>query len=512
MWQKLIDQVDSLVDGITMYRLLLYYLLGLLIAAIGLSAVGDINYNAIYIAVSAGILVAACWIINKVLAYLFDAPVNPESSILTGLILALIISPDFSNKLNFLFLLAAAGLAMGSKYVLTYREKHLFNPAAVAIVLTALGPHQEASWWVGTAALLPFVIIGGVLVMRKVRREHMVIAFWVATTVTTAAFSIVDKTNILTSLREMVLSSAMFYLGFVMLTEPYTSPTVRKWQLWYAAIVGVILAPQFHIGHYYSSPEVALIAGNIFAFIVSPKTKLFPRLREKVEVANDTADFVFVPDRPFTYKPGQYMEFTLPHTGTDNRGSRRYFTIASSPTEKELRIGVKFYDKGSSFKEAMLALDQNSAIVAAQLSGDFVMPDDQSKKLAFIAGGVGITPFRSMVKYLVDTGEQRDVTLLYSARTTADFAYVPIFEEARRTIGLSTIYTATGTAQSTKYLPALRRGAITAALIQQELPDYAERTFYISGTHRMVVTIQDILRELGVPARQVKTDFFPGYA
>lgn len=381
---KLVELIDKLIDSITMYRLLMYYLIFLLLAAIGFSASGIIHYSATGIAISALILVFACWIINKILAAIFDAPTNPESSILTGLILALIIPPS-PGGLGFLFLLAASGLAMASKYILASGRKHIFNPAAIAVVLTAIGPRQSASWWVGTASLLPFVIIGGVLVMRKVRREHMIVAFLIATTLVTAALSLATGGHVMTDLKNMVLYSSVFFLGFVMLTEPYTSPTVRTKQIWYAVIVGAIMAPQVHIGSYYSTPEIALVIGNLFAFVTGNNTKLFPTLFRKYKIAENTAEFSFIPDEKLEYKPGQYMEFTLPHDKPDSRGVRRYFTLSSSPTEEQVKIGVRFYDEGSTYKAALIDIDQNTPIVASQLGGDFVMPDDPSIKLCFAA-------------------------------------------------------------------------------------------------------------------------------
>ncbi|HET9174408.1 MAG TPA: RnfABCDGE type electron transport complex subunit D [Candidatus Saccharimonadales bacterium] len=510
MLRHLLKPIDYLLDGITMYRLLLYYLVVLLAAAIGLSAAGYLHYSAIDIAISAATLVIACWVINHIFARIFEVPVNPESSILTGLILSLIITPTFTN-FGFLFLLAAAGLAMASKYLLTFRTKHVFNPAAIAVVLTAIGPRQHASWWVGTAVLLPFVIAGGVLVMRKTRREHMVLVFLLATTVTTAVLSVLTHGHIGADLRNMVLSSAAFYLGFVMLTEPYTSPTVHKWQLWYAALVGVLLAPQVHIGSVYTSPEIALVIGNVFAFVVSPKHHLLITVKQKLSVARSTAEFVFTRPAQFAFQPGQYMEFTLPHDRPDARGARRWFTLASSPTEPDLRLGVKFYERGSSFKAALYSLDKQTPMVAAQLAGDFVMPKDTDKKLAFIAGGIGVTPFRSMVKYLVDSGEQRSVRMLYAAKTADDIAYRDVFEAARQAMDIQTTYVLSDAAAPST-APHTVNGLITSELIQQQIPDYKERFFFISGTHPMVEAMQDILADVGVPAGHIKIDFFPGYA
>ena len=510
MWQTILKPIDKLIDSITMYRLLMYYLSVLLAVAMIFSFAGIMHYNPLAIAGSALTAVVSCWLINKLLAAIFHAPINPESSILTGLILALIISPG-ANIYGFLFLIAASGLAMGSKYLLTIKGKHIFNPAAVAVFLTAIGPHQSASWWVGTSFMLPFVLAGGILVTRKVRRGPMVISFLVATSAATLLFAVIGGTGVVMTLQNMVLNSAAFYLGFVMLTEPYTSPTTRNLQIWYAVIVGVILAPQAHIGHYYSTPEFALVIGNLFAYITGNKVKLFPRLLSKRRISIDSAEFIFAPSQPLAYLPGQYMEWTLPHPDADSRGVRRYFTLASSPTEREIKIGVKFYEDGSSFKNSLLEIGQATPIVAAQLSGDFVLPDDPKSKLVFIAGGIGITPFRSMIKYLTDKRESRDIHLLYSVRQENELAYRTDLAEAKQTIGLKVTYVVTSREKQFGR-DHVMAGRIDGNLITRLIPDYHERIFYISGSQAMVDGVQQVLHDLGVSHFQIKTDFFPGFA
>lgn len=502
--------IDNFLDGITMYRLALYYLIGLLLAAVGLSVAGDLQYSSVTIAASALILVGACWGINHMLAYIFTAPVNGESSIITALILALIITPKL-ELYDVLFLLAAAGLAMGSKYVLTINRRHIFNPAAIAVILTALGPRQAASWWIGSAALLPFVIIGGVLLTRKLRRGRMVSSFLLAVFAATIMYTLLGRGNVLTALREAALSSPVFFLGFIMVAEPLTSPPKGQKQAWYGVLVGALMPPQVHIFRLYSSPELALVIGNIFSYIISPKAKLFPILKEKVRLTGDAMEFVFNPGQKLAYQPGQYMEWTLPHSSTDARGSRRYFTLASSPTEPDIRVGVKFYPQSSSYKKAMLAMDSGTGMVASQIAGDFTLPKNPNQKLVFIAGGIGITPFRSMVKYLLDTGEQRQITILYSARNEQDIAYRELFEEAHRKLGIRTIYNITDARASLPNTYATA-GFITAQTIKEQIPDYMERTFYLSGTHAMVASMQDILSSLGVSKNHIKIDYFPGYA
>jgi ferredoxin-NADP reductase len=317
---------------------------------------------------------------------------------------------------------------------------------------------------------------------------------------------------VLTALQETLTTSAMFFLGFVMLTEPLTTPPTTKKQTWYAVLTGILFPPQFHILSLYSTPELALIAGNIFSYIISPKAKLFPTLKQKLRITPDSADFVFNPNRKkFAYEPGQYMEWTLPHEATDSRGNRRYFTLASSPTEPDIRIGIKFYDRSSSYKEALIEIDRETPIVAAQIAGDFVMPKDPKQKLVFVAGGIGVTPYRSMVKYLLDTKEKRDITLLYSAKTTDDFAYKDVFEQASKELGLNVIYCITDKTRAISD-ERIRLGRINAEMVKEEVPDYQERVFYISGTQPMVKAMRGILANLGVPSHQIKVDYFSGYA
>lgn len=502
--------IDDFLDKTTMYRLLVYYLGGLLAAAFVVALFGHVGFSALALLVSATILVAACWVTNRVLAGIFHVSVNPESAIITALILALLITPRLGIY-DITFLLAASGLAMASKYILTVKNVHIFNPAAVAVCLTALGPRQNASWWIGTAALLPFVLAGGVLVVRKIRREQMVIAFLVTTFMATAFFAWLGQGNVFATIKQAALTSPVFFLGFVMLTEPLTSPGTQRKQILFGILVGLLVPPQVHFGSFYTSPEISLIIGNVFAYIVDSRVRLFPVLVQKVRIAAHSVDFVFNPGKRLAYQPGQYMEWTLPHDGVDDRGNRRYFTLASSPTEPTLRLGVKFYDPSSSYKKAMLDMTDQTHIVAAQVAGDFVLPKNKKRKLVFIAGGIGVTPFRSMVKYMLDRREARDVVLLYTASSEQDIAYADVFEQARQQLGISTTYILTKANPAQPLRAHHRAGSIDGNLIRATVPDYQDCLFYISGSHQMVASVQASLRALHVPARHIKVDYFPGY-
>lgn len=498
--------IDRLIDHITMYRLLLYYLVVVLCAALFFGAIGVIQYSPYSIAISATIAVVTCYVVNYIFAKIYKAPTNWESSILTGLILSLVITPVLSLK-DVPFILAASGLAIASKYILAIHNKHIFNPVAIAIVLTAFGPQESASWWVGNIWLLPFVIAGGLLITRKIRHMGMVCVFFVTAIVSTLIFAVAGGHPAGSTLTATLLHSSLFFLGFVMLTEPATSPTTKYRRYIYAALVGLLFAPALHIGSIYSTPELALIVGNLVAFFMTPAVKTRVRVVRNHMFGPRTQDISFTPERPFDYKPGQYIEMTLPHGHADSRGLRRYFTLASSPTEPHLHLGVRYYPDGSSFKKALLEPSEHD-MAFGQVGGDFVMPRDHSKKLAFIAGGIGVTPFRSMIKYLSDMGEHRDVALLYAERSEQDIAYAEVFEEARQKVGARTTYLLEGPSN----LANSTQGRVTPELVTSLLPDYKDRIFYISGPQPMVRGVKQMLQELGVAHHNIKTDYFFGYA
>jgi ferredoxin-NADP reductase/Na+-translocating ferredoxin:NAD+ oxidoreductase RnfD subunit len=466
-------------------------------------------YNPANLAFSTLLILATCWLTNTVFVKGFGAIPNVESIYITGLILALIITPVApTDYAGVGFLIFASAWAMAAKFIFAIGKKHLFNPAAFGVALGALVLGQSATWWVGgNLPLLPLVVLGGLLIVRKIHRFDLVLAFFaasIATIIVTATGG-----NSAQAISQTLLHSAIFFLAFAMLTEPLTMSPGRLSRIVYGALVGFLFAPNVHFGSFYATPEIALLIGNLFVYFVSPKGRFMLTLTEKNKIADGTFEYVFAPDRPMTFRPGQYLEWTLPHRFCDDRGNRRYFTIASSPTEPEVRLGVKFYQPESSFKRALAAMQPNDTLSASHIAGDFTLPKDAKKKLVFIAGGIGVTPFRSMVQYLIDTKDARPVTLLYSNKTASEIAYKEVFDTAAQTIGMKTVYALTSEPAP---VPGTYSGMIDATLIEREIPDYKERVFYISGPHGMVEAFTKTLGDLGVSRFNIKTDYFPGFA
>jgi ferredoxin-NADP reductase len=264
-----------------------------------------------------------------------------------------------------------------------------------------------------------------------------------------------------------------------------------------------------HLGPIYSTPELALVLGNIFAYLVSPKQRVALRLTKKIKMAPYIIDFVFRPSQTLAFLPGQYMEFTLAHSHPDSRGNRRYFTLASSPTENAVHLGVRFYEKSSSFKQALYNLDGKTSLIGAQIAGDFTLPTDPAQKLVFIAGGIGITPFRSMLKYLLDTHQRRDIILLYANKTIDEIAYRDVLSMAQSKLGVKIFYILTDRSALPRNWTGFT-GRIDEQMLTQAIPDYQDRTYYLSGPPEMVKAHEESLRRLQIKRSQIKKDFFPG--
>lgn len=483
-----------------MYRLVLYCLIFLAGMAFIFSFFNLLPFKPLDFLFTVFFLLFFSIFVNAVFAKVFQAPSNTESVYITALILALIINPA-QNLGQVLFLFFLAGLAMASKYILAINKKHIFNPAAIAVVVTGLALGQAASWWIGNIYLMPFVLLTGILITRKIRRTDLVASFFAFSIIFLIINNFLTNGNILKTAQFILVYGYGLFMGFVMVTEPATTPPTKNLRIIYGAILGFLVAPFVHIAGFYFAPETALVFANVFSYIASPKEKLVLRLKEKIKVANDTFNFVFIPSRKLTFLPGQYLEWTLAHEKKDNRGMRRYFTIASSPTENEIIIGVKFYEKPSSFKKALSLLAKNETIAASQLAGDFILPKDKNKKLVFIAGGIGVTPFRSIIKYLIDKNEKRDIIIFYSNKTAGDVAYKEIFGQAQKKLGIKIIYYLTD-----------ESGFLNEKIIQKYAPDFAERMFYISGPRQMVLAFQKTLKNAGIHKNHIKIDFFPGFA
>ena len=207
---------------------------------------------------------------------------------------------------------------------------------------------------------------------------------------------------------------------------------------------------------------------------------------------------IFKPAEPIVWQAGQYLHYVLNHAPTDDRGSDRWFTISSAPYERHIVVTTRFASaKGSTFKKTMKALKPGDNIEITDVEGDFTVTDPK-KEYVFIAGGIGITPFRSILMQAAHEGTPLRVTLLYVNRNPR-VTYKKELESMRRRNPNFTLH----------YIFSPQR--IDKEMIQNLAPNLKKSLVYVSGPEPMVENVGKMLKELGIARNRIKQDWFPGY-
>lgn len=206
----------------------------------------------------------------------------------------------------------------------------------------------------------------------------------------------------------------------------------------------------------------------------------------------------------FDYKPGQYMMVELDVDDPEN-GSIRSLSIASSPTENFLLFSTKISQ--SLFKQRFNSLQVGDKVKIKGPMGIFVLKED-AKEIIFLGGGIGITPFRDMIKYSCDKKLSIKLTLLYSNKTPTDIVYMdewPLFEKQNSNLKIVHTITENTTGWSG------RTGRINEAMIKEFCNDLKNALFYICGPPGMVDGLSQLLKTMNVPQQNIKIEKFAGY-
>lgn len=220
--------------------------------------------------------------------------------------------------------------------------------------------------------------------------------------------------------------------------------------------------------------------------------------------ADHIGTFYFKPEKPLNYTAGQFIELTLPHVDTDDRRDKRWFTLSSSPTDELLSITTKFpATKPSSFKKALRNLKPGTEVSISDPMGDFVLPRLIQTPLIFVAAGIGVTPFHSILNWLAATGEQRPIRMLYAVDSEDDIIFQPTFDKAGQhvTVLVDRPSDAWGG----------ERGKLTAEKILGLEQPSDDALVYVSGPEPIIEQLEKDLRKAGLKQHQLVLDFFPNY-
>ncbi|MFP7835165.1 oxidoreductase [Marisediminicola sp. LYQ134] len=497
--------LDRTLGRVTMYRLVTLVLAALALISLGLSALGMLPYAPLDILASGAVAIASTLVASRVMALLFRTRPHVESSLITALLVFFLFWPS-SEPRDLAVVALASALATASKYVVAWRRRHILNPAAAGAMIVALLGFDSAVWWVATAAMLPFVVVGAALVLHRVRRFALAGVFIVASASILVGRLAWSGSTLLDATATAFVSYPIVFFAAFMLSEPLTLPPRRWQQLALAALVGALfgVVGLVFLGPVSLSFEMALVIGNIAAFAAGQRRRVSLRYVGRDDLTPTAARFTFAPAARVPFRAGQYIELTLPHDRADARGSRRVFTLSSAPGDDTVSVSLRMNDPSSSFKRTLAALRPGASVSATQVAGDFVLPRDEGVPVLLVARGIGVTPFVSQLADDRGRGRARDSVLVYEVASLRELAFSDELAEH------SVVLVSPSEPQN---LPATWRwagaGPIDIDLLRREVPDAASRRAFVSGAPAMVTATAAALRRLG--ASRVTTDHFAGY-
>jgi ferredoxin-NADP reductase len=224
-------------------------------------------------------------------------------------------------------------------------------------------------------------------------------------------------------------------------------------------------------------------------------------------IARGTSAFRLARPEGFAFAAGQAVNLTLlDPPETDAKGNSRTFSIASAPSEPTLQIATRMRD--TAFKRVLGSLASGAPLKIRGPMGKFVLPDDASRPVVLLAGGIGITPFMSMLREEERRDSRRPRVLLYSNRTPADAPFLGELEAMAARIARFRLVSAMTEAVAAS---GTWGGIADPDFIAREVPDARGAIHYLAGPPAMVASLRQALAATGVPEADVRTDEFYGY-
>lgn len=209
------------------------------------------------------------------------------------------------------------------------------------------------------------------------------------------------------------------------------------------------------------------------------------KLLEKKVVAQDTMSFTFEKPAGYTFKPGQHTFWTLPEGGS------RKLSFASQPKERHLTVASRMF--ATPFKQALHDLNPGDVIKISKPLGDFVLNQKNHSPAVFLVGGIGITPFRSIINHELENGLTRKIYLFYSNHTSEHAAFLKELKDIKNpNFKLITIMT------------EIEKIYITHDLIVKHVSNLDDNLFYLAGPPPMVAALYKMLTDHKVSPKNIK--------
>jgi len=238
------------------------------------------------------------------------------------------------------------------------------------------------------------------------------------------------------------------------------------------------------------------------------------KLADKRLEAKGTKSFFWESEKPLNYLPGQYFYFTIPKLNyPDPRGATRHFTLSSSPTEPPLIRNTTRIREESGYKKTLDELEIGTTIEGEGPNGTFVLDEAEKGPHVLLAGGIGITPFRSIIKYSLDKSLVASIILIYSCSVPEEIIFRKELEGYADLTQNLKLYLTVSQPGKTKNGWTGLTGRIDEGMIKKLIPDYSSLnpTFWLCGPPPMVEAMEQVLGNLNISSGKVRSEKFTGY-
>jgi len=501
--------IDRALGRVTAVALIAATLWVVVVAALVLMLVGVLAFDPLAGVLSVIVTVASTAVGAYAGGAIVRATPELESVLVSGLIVFLLFPPRLDAPS--LTAVAIAGLIAGaSRFLVARLGRHLFNPAALGALVVALvasvldlagisflgGP----TWWVATPPLAPVVALGALVVCYRSSVVTVALAYVVVAAAFRTGQLIAFGMPLGDSLATIFGSLPIVFAAGYLLSEPQTLPP-RWWQrLLVAGLAALVASVPFSFGPLYSSPELGIVIANVLAWGFGARRAIGLTVTGVQRHGQNVVSLRLRADEPVAHLAGQAIELAVPHGSRDIRGRRRVFSIASAPGAEDLEIAFCVPPHASTAKRALAALSPGDGLRATRVFGDFVAPKVGTDAL-LVAGGIGITPFLSMLR---DADPRHDYVVVYRSSEET-----PPFLAELEAAGVRVVLSCPVAPEP---MPTgwtwLGRGRLVAEDLAAAIPDLPGRVAYVSGPPSMVAALTAALRRAGV--RGVRRDVFSG--
>lgn len=224
------------------------------------------------------------------------------------------------------------------------------------------------------------------------------------------------------------------------------------------------------------------------------------------EVVRGTFRVDFILEKPVKFQPGQFIRLTLPELKyPDERGKQRIFSIVNSPMEEGLTITTR--QTGSGFKKTLAEMDTGAVVEMSSPRGMFTLPSEENRQIIMIAGGIGVTPFMSMIRYALHEHTKQRIILVYSNRSKDSAAYLTELQKLSSKYSNFELIATMTNDDSWKGI----KGNVNTDFIKEHIKDYSNHLYMLAGPTAMVEAVKNSLQQVGITKDRIRTEQFTGY-